>query len=201
MRKLISVMFLVVFVWLLMPGAVMAKTLPGSSPSPEASASATPVATLTPVPAPVDFTQKTTANLGPLEKLLKDQKLGKVWPTNPVKYAIRGAVNSGVPANTIVLLLLLPIVAFVIAFSRNVVGIRGFGIFLPAALSVVFVAAGPIAGIGLFLLIVAVSTLVRMLLRKLKLKLQYLPRMAFILWAVVVGVLGLLFTEPYVRFS
>lgn len=103
------------------------------------------------------------------------------------------AIGGGVPAETIVLLLLLPFVAFVIAFFRNVIGIRGFGIFLPAALSVAFVATGPVVGIGLFLVIVAVSTVVRMLLRKFKIKLQYLPRMAFILWAVVVAVLfGLL---------
>ena len=101
----------------------------------------------------------------------------------------------------LVLLLLLPIVTFVIAFSRNVVGIRGFGIFLPAALSVVFVATGPIVGIGLFLVIVTVSTVVRLVLRKLKLKLQYLPRMSFILWAVVLGVLGVLFMAPLLNFS
>ena len=136
--------------------------------------------------------------LGPLEKLLKEQALGSVWPFNPIKYAIRSSVSAGVPANTIVLLLLLPIVAFVIAFTRNVIGIRGFGIFLPAALSVVFVAMGPIVGIGLFFVIVIVSTAVRLLLRKLKVKLQYLPRMAFILWAVV---LGILFLAPIVKFS
>jgi hypothetical protein len=90
---------------------------------------------------------------------------------------------------------------FVIALSRNIVGIRGFGIFLPAALSVVFVATGPLVGIGLFLLIVLVSTFVRLVLRKLKVRLQYLPRMSFILWAVVVGVLGVLFVAPYVHFT
>ena len=113
-----------------------------------------------------------------------------------IKIAIERAVVSGVPTNTIILLLLLPLVAFVIAFSRNVVGIRGFGIFLPAALAVAFVATGPVAGIGLFLVIVIVSTVVRLTLRKLKLKLQYLPRMALILWAVVLGVLGSLFLVP-----
>lgn len=111
--------------------------------------------------------------------------------------AIETAVASGVPSNTIVLLLLLPFIAFVIAFFRNVVGVRGFGIFLPAALAVVFVAVGPVAGIGLFLVIVAISTAVRMILRKLKIRLQYLPRMAFILWAVVIGVLGILLLVPY----
>lgn len=180
-----------------LPLCTLAAT-PKPSSSPEATASATPLATSTPIP---DITQKTEETLGPLEKILESQTLGSVWPTNPIKYAIRGAVATGVPANTIVLLLLLPIITLIIAFSRNVVGIRGFGIFLPAALSVVFVATGPVVGIGLFLIIVAVSTFLRILLRKLKIKLQYLPRMSFILWGVVVGVLGTLFMSPYIKFS
>jgi len=108
-----------------------------------------------------------------------------------IQHAIAGAIEAGVPVNTIILLLLLPVVALVIAAIRNLVGIRGFGIFLPAALSVVFVAIGPLVGIGLFLLIVAVSTVVRLALRKLKIKLLYLPRMALIFWAVVVAVLAI----------
>jgi hypothetical protein len=195
MRKLVPLLVLVFAVALAFrPVVVMAKTLASASPSPEATASSTP--STTPAAAPIDITQKSTESLGPLEQILGNQKLGKVWPFNPIKYAIRSAVQAGVPANTIVLLLLLPIVAFVIAFSRNVIGIRGFGIFLPAALSVVFVAIGPIVGIGLFLIIVAVSTTVRLVLRKLKIRLQYLPRMSFILWAVVLGVLGVLFSAP-----
>ncbi len=192
---------MVAVISLLRPVAVAAKTFtpePTATASAEATASATPA--LTPVAAPIDITQKSLESLGPLELILKNQKLGPTWPFNPIKYAIRGAVASGVPVNTIVLLLLLPIVTFVIAFSRNVVGIRGFGIFLPAALSVVFVATGPVVGIGLFLVIVTVSTAVRLLLRKLKLKLQYLPKMSFILWAVVLGVLGVLFMAPLLNF-
>lgn len=201
MRKLISLLFFVVLASnMAFPSHILAKAVPAASSSPEASASATLVAAATPVAAP-DITQKTQETLGPLEKILDSQKLGSVWPGNPVKYAIRGAVASGVPANTIVLLLLLPIITFVIAFSRNVVGIRGFGIFLPAALSVVFVATGPVIGIGLFLVIVIVSTLVRLVLRKLKIKIQYLPRMSFILWAAVLGVLGVLFLAPLLKFS
>ncbi len=192
MRKLIILLFALALVIATAGDAIAATPRPTESP--------TPVATPTPEPPRPDITQKTEETLGPLETLLKDQKLGRVWPANPIKYAIRGAVSAGVPANTIVLLLLLPIVAFVIAFTRNVIGIRGFGIFLPAALSVVFVATGPIVGIGLFLAIVIVSTAVRMVLRALKLKLQYLPRMAFILWAVVSGVLGILFLAPVLKF-
>jgi hypothetical protein len=196
MRKLIALLFLVVLAFaVLKPMGVFALVKATPMPTP------TPEAVVAPEPARQDITQKSVETLGPLEKLLRDQKLSNVWPFNPLKYAIRSSVSYGVPANTIVLLLLLPIVAFVIAFTRNIIGIRGFGIFLPAALSVVFVATGPAVGIGLFLVIVIVSTAMRMILRKLKVKLQYLPRMAFILWAVVLGVLGVLFLAPVLRFT
>jgi hypothetical protein len=196
MRKLIVLLVLVILAFgVASPMGVFAVATPTPTPT------VTPVASTAPEPARVDITQKSVETLGPLEKLLKEQGLGSVWPANPVKYAIRSSVASGVPANTIVLLLLLPIVAFVIAFTRNVIGIRGFGIFLPAALSVVFVATGPLVGIGLFLVIVVVSTAMRLILRKLKVKLQYLPRMAFILWAVVLGVLGVLFLAPVLKFT
>lgn len=170
---------------------VFAKVTPG--PSPSSAPTEAPAPTIAP-----SLTQTTSETISPLEKLLKDQWLGPVWQ-NPVKYAIRNAVSAGVPANTIVLLLLLPIVAFVIAAFRHVIGLRGFGIFLPASLSVVFVATGPVTGIILFLVITAISLLTRFLLKKLNLRLQYLPRMSLILWAVAVGVLGILFLAPLIK--
>ena len=111
-----------------------------------------------------------------------------------VKHAIENSIAAGVSENTIVLLLLLPIVATVIAATRQIIGIRGFGIFLPVALSITFVAIGPLLGIILFLVIIAISMIVRVLTRKFRLKLQYLPKMALILWFVSLGVLGIIFT-------
>lgn len=123
------------------------------------------------------------------------QDLGPIW-LYPLKHAISNAVAAGVDSSTVVLLLLLPVVASIIAGARHLIGLRGFGIFLPAALSVVFVATGPIVGLLLFLIIVSVSTLTRLALKKLKLRLQYLPRMAFILLTVVVGVLLTFLVAP-----
>lgn len=190
-----------------MPSQALAQFEPTSRPlrsaSPEASLIASPSATLAPTDPPrIDITQKTEEALGSLEKLIKEQNIvGNIWPFNPIKYAIKNSVDSGVPANTIVLLLLLPIVATVIAATRQIIGIRGFGIFLPAALSVTFVAIGPILGILLFVAIVTISTIVRLLTRKLKLKLQYLPRMALILWFVSFGILGILFASPMISYT
>ncbi len=178
------------------------QSVEAKSPAPIATSIASVSATLVPTEAPrVDITQKTEDAVGPLEKLIKSQEIKNIWPFNPVKYAIKEAVNSGVPANTIVLLLLLPIVATVIATTRTIIGIRGFGIFLPAALSITFVAIGPVVGILLFVAIVIISTIVRMITRKLKLKLQYLPRMALILWFVSFGVLGILFSAPVIKYQ
>ena len=117
-----------------------------------------------------------------------------------LRHAILDSIASGVPENTITLLLLLPIIATVIAASRTIIGIRGFGIFLPAALSITFVAIGPLLGIILFIAIVVISTVVRIVTRKLKLKLQYLPRMALILWFVSLGILAIIFTT-HINFS
>lgn len=154
----------------------------------------------TPVPSPrPDLTQETPSAVEPLKQILDTQELGSVWPTNPIKYAIRGAVDAGVPVNTITLLLLLPGVAAFIAAARHLIGLRGFGIFLPAALSVVFVATGPVLGIILFMIIVFVSSVFRFGLRRMKIRLQYLPRMALLLWVVVASILGILFAAPIIR--
>ena len=188
---LVSILFLLGF--LANPGPLMAQRA-----TPTASPSATQTETPSPTPVP-DLTEKTQETLGPLEAVLTSQELGPVWPFNPLKYAIRRAVSAGVPANTLVLLLLLPVVAAIIAATRHIVGLRGFGIFLPAALAVTFIATGPVVGIGLFLAIVAVSVTARMFLRKTKIKLQYLPRMAILLWLVVLAVLGILFAAPIIK--
>jgi hypothetical protein len=128
-----------------------------------------------------------------LSKIALEQNLN-----TPLKYAIRRSLESGVSVETIVLLILLPIVGLIIAAARHLIGLRGFGIFLPASLSIVFLATGPVVGIGLFLIIVTLSTLFRVFTRRVKIQLQYLPRMALTLWVVALGVLGVLFAAPLI---
>lgn len=197
MRKMILGFLVASFAIFFAGGVSLAQTV---NVSPTLTSTPTPTVTPSPTPRP-DLTKETEETLGPLERLLNEQKLGSVWPGNPIKYAIRAAVAAHVPANTIVLLLLLPLVASFIAAARHIIGLRGFGIFLPAALGVTFVATGPIVGIGLFLVIVTIATLIRFTLRKLKIKLQYLPRMALLLWGVVIAVLGVLFAAPLINSS
>lgn len=146
-----------------------------------------------------DITEPTPEVKGKLERYLAGHPLEELKITNFLQHLIRRAIRRGVPANTIVLILLFPLVAAVIAASRHLVGIRGFGIFLPAVLSVVFVSTGIVDGLLLFLTIIVVATGGRMILRKMKL--QYLPRMALVLWFVCLGVLAILFLSPVLNFE
>jgi hypothetical protein len=129
-----------------------------------------------------------------LQQYLLDNPADPLTITNALQHAIRQAVSRGVPANTIVLVLLFPMVAALIAASRHLIGLRGFGIFTPAVLSVAFVATNVVTGILLFGIILFMATLGRKALKRLKL--QYLPRMALIMWFVCMGVLAALLIAP-----
>jgi hypothetical protein len=101
------------------------------------------------------------------------------------------AVKQGVPANTLVLIILFPLAVTLVAASRHVIGIRGTGILTPALLSVAFLATGIWAGVILFGLTLAVTIISRSLLKNFRL--QYLPRVALLLWFVSAGVLAVMF--------
>lgn len=112
----------------------------------------------------------TTANITevlPKEGEEKTEVKWKGW--NIIAVLMNEAVKRGVPENTIVLLLLLPIVATLVSFLHYVVGVSGYGIFMPTMMAVAFLATGIKSGILLFGVILAVSLLGNKLLRKMKL--------------------------------
>ena len=79
------------------------------------------------------------------------------------------AVEKGVPENTIVLLLLLPLVATLVSFLHYVVGVSGYGIFMPTMVSVAMLATGLKTGLSLFVVILGSGLLSNKLLKKVKL--------------------------------
>lgn len=144
-----------------------------------------------------DITESEGEVSGKLEKYLEEKKIGDLKYNNVLQHAIRNAVDRGVPANTIVLMILFPVVAAIIAASRHLFGLRGFGIFTPAVLSVAFVATGLVSGILVFLVILLVASIGRIVLKKMKL--HYLPRMALLLWFVSLGVFGLMYVSSFIE--
>jgi len=137
-----------------------------------------------------DITERTSAVKGRLEGYLDEKEIGKLSWLNFLQQAIRQAVDKGVSANTIVLVLLFPLVAGLIAAARHLIGLTGFGIFVPAMLSVAFVATGIKVGIIMFAVVFLGASLARKVTERLKL--QYLPRMALMMWLVSAAVLVVL---------
>ena len=144
-----------------------------------------------------DITETGGGQKSKLAKYLDDNPPGPLSWNNFLQHAIRSAISQGIPANVLVLILLFPLIASFIASSRHIIGLRGFGIYIPAVLSVALVSTGVIAG----LLIFAAITFTALLAKKIfsRFRLPYLPRTALILWGVSIGILVLFLIAPLVN--
>jgi len=109
------------------------------------------------------------------------------------------AVSQGVPIGTVTLILMLPIVVLIIAFFRQVVGIKAFGIYTPALIIFAFLAikaeagsfwGGIRYGTAIFATVIAVGTLARIFLKRFRL--LYLPRVAMVISIVSLSTLLML---------
>jgi len=169
------------FVLFVAVGRVSAQVVP-----PNATLSgeiATPAAIIVDSPVPKsDFTQPTVEVKSKLEKVLEDNPVGALNWHNFLRYFVDKAVKNGVPINTVVLVLLFPLIVALVTAARHLIGVRGAGILTPALLSVAFLATGIWAGVVLFIIILLVTIIGKTLLGNLKL--QYLPRVSLLLWVV-----------------
>ena len=101
---------------------------------------------------------------------------------------IRFFMTEGVPFETIILILMLPIIATLIAFMRQVVGIKAFGIYTPLIITFAFLATNGIKyGIAIFLAVIFIGMLMRFVLKPFRL--LYLPRVAIMLTFVALIIL------------
>lgn len=103
-------------------------------------------------------------------------------PLNFAAYAVQESVKAGVPSRTIILILLLPMLATLIAFIRHVVGLPSIGLLVPIALSITLLSTGITAGLILLASIILGSTFARLILKKVRI--MQLPKMALSMFIV-----------------
>lgn len=100
-------------------------------------------------------------------------------------------LKEGVPFETIKLILMLPIIATFIAFLRQVIGIKAFGIYTPLLITFAFLATNGVRyGIVIFVMIILIGMLMRIALKSFRL--LYLPRVAIMLTVVALSILVML---------
>lgn len=112
-------------------------------------------------------------------------------------FLVQQIVNFGVSEVTIALILMLPIVATFITFARQVIGIRGFGIYITLIIAFAFVATQLKYGLVIFFVVVLSGTFFRLLIKKMRI--LYLPRMAIILTGVTLDVFLMFFFGSYFK--
>jgi len=130
-----------------------------------------------------------------LGSVLEGQEVGNWNGINTGRKMVRMAISRGATANTIVLLLLLPLVATIISFLHYVFGLSGYGIFMPTMIAVAFLATGVFGGLLLFALILLVSMLCRLVLKKLKL--HFLTSRTINLLFISLATFGLMMITSY----
>lgn len=174
--------------------------------TPSATASDSAAATVSANIAPIvtekqekDITATTPKTQDKLVEFLNQHPISGLSWYNPLQVGIRRAIQNGVPANIIVLILLFPVITSVIAVARHIIGLKGFGIYTPAVLSVAFLSTGILNGIILFLVTLVASTIMKKIVQRFQM--QYLPRTAMMLWGVSVIMLFILIGLSFLPFS
>lgn len=105
-------------------------------------------------------------------------------------------LEQGVPFDTVLVLLLFPLIATFVVILRQVFGLQAFGIYTPSIITIAFMAIGLNSigdikyAIAVYVVVIAVGMIMRYVLKSLRL--LYLPRVAITLTIVTFSVLILL---------
>jgi len=121
----------------------------------------------------------------------------KITPLNIFSFFIDFLTEKGIPDNTLILLLLIPVIATIISLMKQVVGIKTLGIYTPTIITLTFLLLGLQFGVIILFFIVILGTFTHKALRRLKL--LYIPKMALTLTAVSLSIFVLLTITVYLN--
>lgn len=115
---------------------------------------------------------------------------GKLQIWNFMSYFSNYLIDSGIPANTVILILMLPVIATIVSFMKQIIGFTTFGVYTPSIITLTFWILGLRFGILTLVVIFLVGTGARYALRRFRL--LYIPKMAIVLTLVALAVLAML---------
>lgn len=103
-------------------------------------------------------------------------------PWNILSSLVNTMLTKGVPSQTVILLLVLPFIAMILAFLKQVVGITTFGLYTPSIIALSFLALGWKLGVFFLLFILFTGYATRAFMKRWRL--LYIPKVAIILTVV-----------------
>lgn len=125
-----------------------------------------------------------------MDVLLLDASTTGLRPWNALSTLVNYMLTHGVPSETVLLLLMLPVIATILTFLKQVIGITTFGLYTPSIIALSFMALGWHVGLLFFFFILGTSYLTRECMRHWRL--LYIPKVAIILTVVSFSLLILL---------
>jgi len=111
-------------------------------------------------------------------------------PWNLLSSLVNFMLTHGVSSQIVILLLTLPVIAMILAFFKQVIGITTFGLYTPSIITLSFLALGWKIGLLFLLFIIVTGYATRTLLKRWRM--LYIPRVAIVLTVVSITLLLLL---------
>lgn len=127
-----------------------------------------------------------------------DPQSGKIRPWNFISHFVTVLINNGIPDNTIALLLLLPVIATVVAFMRQVIGISTFGIYTPSIITLSFLIIGIKAGLLTLVSAIIVGAICKLVLKRVRM--LFIPKIAIVMSFVSIALLFVIIASIYLNF-
>ena len=130
-----------------------------------------------------------------IDFIVVDKSSVAVRPWNLLSSLVNYMLTHGVSSRTIILLLSLPLIATMLAFLKQVIGITTFGLYLPSVIALSFLALGPGVGVAFLLFILVTGYAVRIATRRWRM--LYIPKVAIVITVVSFTLLLLLGIGAY----
>lgn len=124
-----------------------------------------------------------------IDLAIVDETTAGIRPWNLLSSLVNYMLMHGVSSQTVMLLLMLPLIATILAFLKQVIGMTTFGLYAPSIVALSFLALGWKVGLVFLLAIVATGYATRSLMRRWRL--LYIPKVAIIITVVSLTLLVL----------
>lgn len=111
-------------------------------------------------------------------------------PWNVISSLVNYLLARGVSSNTVILLLMLPVIATIFTFLKQVIGITTFGLYTPSIIALSFLSLGWWTGLLILLFILITGHATRSLVNRWRL--LYIPKSAIILTVLAFSLLILI---------
>lgn len=125
-----------------------------------------------------------------IDVLRVDASTAGLRPWNVLSFLVNAMLVRGVPTQTVILLLVLPVIATILAFFKQIVGITTFGLYTPSIVALSFLSLGWQVGVTFLFFILVTGYATRAIMSRWRL--LYIPKVAIILTVVSLTLLVLM---------